>query len=41
MEVEIFEISTFGFALGGSGLGGSSSFLIALLAALQNPIIVK
>ena len=30
-----FEISTFGFALGGSGLGGSSSFLIALLAALQ------
>ena len=30
------ELSTYGFATGGSGLGGSSSFLLSLLAALKN-----
>lgn len=30
------ELSTFGFATGGSGLGGSSCFLLSLLAALKN-----
>ena len=29
-----FEISTFGFAQGGSGIGGSSSFLLSLIIAL-------
>ena len=30
------ELSTYGFATGGSGLGGSSCFLLSLLAALKN-----
>ena len=30
------ELSTYGFATGGSGLGGSSCFLLSLLAALRN-----
>lgn len=30
------ELTTYGFATGGSGLGGSSSFLLSLLAALKN-----
>lgn len=32
----LVEISTYGFASGGSGLGGSSSFLLSLLSALSN-----
>ncbi len=32
---EFLELSSFGFASGGSGLGGSSSFLIALLSSLK------
>ena len=32
---EPLEISTFGFASGGSGIGGSSSFLLSLLSALS------
>ena len=32
------ELSTYGFATGGSGLGGSSSFLLSLLAALSNEV---
>ena len=30
------EVSTFGFASGGSGIGGSSSFLLSILTALNN-----
>ena len=33
-----FEIASYGFASGGSGLGGSSAFLISLLAALFKSI---
>ena len=35
------ELKTFGFASGGSGLGGSASFLLSLLSSLSNAFSLK
>ena len=35
------ELKTFGFASGGSGLGGSSSFLLSLISSLTNAFEIK
>ena len=35
------ELKTFGFASGGSGLGGSSSFLLSLISSLANAFEIK
>ena len=37
---EFLEISSFGFASRGSGLGGSSSFLLALLKGLSKMLLI-
>ena len=35
------ELKTFGFASGGSGLGGSASFLLSLISSLTNAFEIK
>ena len=38
---EFIELKTFGFASGGSGLGGSASFLLSLISSLSNAFDFK
>tara|TARA_B100000161_G_scaffold265302_1_gene240909 strand:+ start:76 stop:1068 length:993 start_codon:yes stop_codon:yes gene_type:complete len=38
---QYIELKTFGFASGGSGLGGSASFLLSLISSLNNAFEIK
>ena len=40
-DFKIYRIENFGFASGGSGLGGSASFVLSLISSLTNAFQIK